>query len=78
MNLPRGVCPSCGTEHFGWALANPCHQRCGSCGAQLLIEENYLPSRGVELLHVRITDDKRETGQSCPANNTPDSSHSQT
>lgn len=49
MNIPQAICPSCGIEHFGWALANPCHRRCGSCGAQLIVEEICPVSSGVEL-----------------------------
>ena len=78
MNLPRGICPSCGTEHFGWALTNPCHQRCGWCGAQLLIKETCRISSGVELSHNRMTDAKEINGKSHPTDTTPDTMHSQT
>jgi len=38
VTTPRGTCPECGQVSYGWALLQPEHQRCNSCGAKLSIE----------------------------------------
>jgi len=36
---PRGICPKCGVEVYGWCLSLPRHQTCTTCGVGYIITE---------------------------------------
>jgi len=55
MSGMEGICTTCGTHYYGWALESPHKQSCPYCGSALEIRrDGVLMGAGIPSLNVKV------------------------